>query len=75
MKGGHCLVAWDYVVSPREVGGFGLPNMRLLNLSLRCHWAWLQRVYPTKAWAEFILQIPHLSSALLESAMAVIVGD
>ncbi|KAM0921524.1 hypothetical protein ACQ4PT_006811 [Festuca glaucescens] len=75
VKGGHCLVAWDQVASPKEVGGLGLPNLRLLNLALYCRWVWLQRVDPTKAWVEFNLQIPHLSSALFESATAVIVGD
>ncbi|KAM0827482.1 hypothetical protein ACQ4PT_068191 [Festuca glaucescens] len=75
VKGGHCLVAWEQVASPKEVGGMDLPNLRLLNLALSCRWAWLQRVDPTKAWAEFNLQIPHLSSALFESATVVIVGD
>ncbi|KAM0926269.1 hypothetical protein ACQ4PT_003401 [Festuca glaucescens] len=41
VKGGHCLVAWDKVTSPKDLGGLSIPNLRLLNLALRCRWAWL----------------------------------
>ncbi|KAM0834412.1 hypothetical protein ACQ4PT_063616 [Festuca glaucescens] len=36
--------AWWYrtrVTSPKSFGGLGIPNLRLLNLALQCHWAWL----------------------------------
>ena len=61
INGGHCLVAWDKVASPKDKGGLGLPNFQLLNLALRCRWAWLQRVDPEKTWSEFDLNIPKLS--------------
>jgi hypothetical protein len=32
VNGGHCLVAWDEVTTPKSVGGLGLPNLCLLNL-------------------------------------------
>ncbi|KAM0890235.1 hypothetical protein ACQ4PT_027174 [Festuca glaucescens] len=57
ISGGHCLVAWDKVASPKQCSGLGIPNLRLLNVALRCRWAWLQRSDPTKAWAEFDLKI------------------
>jgi hypothetical protein len=41
VNGGHCLVAWDKVTTPKCFGGLGLPNLRLLNLALRCRWALL----------------------------------
>jgi hypothetical protein len=34
VNGGHCLVAWDEVTTPKSVGSLGLPNLRLLNLAL-----------------------------------------
>jgi hypothetical protein len=40
VNGGHCLVVWDKVTAPKSVGGLA-PNLRLLNLVLCCHWAWL----------------------------------
>lgn len=30
---GHCIVAWDKVCSPNEMGGLGVPNLRLFNLA------------------------------------------
>lgn len=35
VPGGHCLVAWDSICSPKSMGGLGLPNLRLLNVVLR----------------------------------------
>jgi hypothetical protein len=32
ISGGHCLVAWDKVASPKPLGGLGILNLRLLNL-------------------------------------------
>jgi hypothetical protein len=36
ISGGHCLVAWDKVTSPKRCGSLGIPNLRLLNVALRC---------------------------------------
>jgi hypothetical protein len=41
VNGGHCLVAWDEVTTPKCFGGLGLPYLRLLNLALHCRWACL----------------------------------
>jgi hypothetical protein len=75
VHGGHCLVAWDEVTTPKSMGALGLPNLRLLNLALHCRWAWLQWTDPTRAWAEFDLQLPRLSMALFEAATAVRLGN
>jgi hypothetical protein len=68
-------VAWDKVASLKRCGGLVIPNLHLLNLALRCRWAWLQRADPSKAWAEFDLKVPPISRALFESATAVTVGN
>jgi hypothetical protein len=68
-------VAWEEVTTPKCFGGLGIPNLRLLNMALRCRWAWLQWMDPTKAWAEFDLQLPRLSVALFEAAIVVHLGS
>jgi hypothetical protein len=47
----------------------------LLNIALRCRWAWLQWTDPNKAWAEFDLQLPPLAMALFKAATIVHIGD
>lgn len=54
-RGGHCLVAWESIYLPCELGGLGLPNLRLLNVTLRARWEWLGRTDPSRPWAEFRL--------------------
>ncbi|KAM0924079.1 hypothetical protein ACQ4PT_005077 [Festuca glaucescens] len=75
VKGGHYLVAWDKVASPKLLGGLGIQNLRLLNLALRCRWAWLQKVGPTKAWANFNIQLPSLCSTILDSSTCYELGN
>jgi hypothetical protein len=75
VNGGHCLVAWEEVTTPKCFGGLGIPNLRLLNMALRCRWAWLQWTDPTKAWTEFDLQLPRLSIALFEATTVVHLGS
>uniref|UniRef100_A0ACD6A3J2 Uncharacterized protein n=2 Tax=Avena sativa TaxID=4498 RepID=A0ACD6A3J2_AVESA len=73
--GGHCLVAWDKVASPKEVGGLGIPNLHLLNLALRCRWAWLQKQDTSRPWSEFDLQIPRQARVIFEAAACFTLGN
>jgi hypothetical protein len=65
VKRGHSLVAWDKVASPKCNGGLGLPNLHLMNLALRCRWA----------WAEFNLQLARESLPSFEYATVVVLGN
>ena len=75
VKGGHCLVAWDKVATPKEVGGLGVPNLRLMNLALRSRWPWLQRVDTSKLWSELNIQVLWQSRAIFEAATHTAIGD
>jgi hypothetical protein len=33
-KGGHCLVAWPKVTSPKELGGLSIADLQVLNWAL-----------------------------------------
>lgn len=46
MAGGKCKVAWTTVCSPRDLGGLGIPDLRLLGFALRLRWEWLRRSRP-----------------------------
>jgi hypothetical protein len=75
VKGGHCLVAWDKVCTPKAWGGLGIPNLRMMNVALRTRWLWLQRVDDTKPWKELNIQVPKLAKHLFEGATHSVVGD
>jgi hypothetical protein len=75
INGGHCLVAWDKVSSPKCLGGLGLPNLKLLNLALRCRWVLLKRVDQTKAWAGLDIQFPSLCTTIFDAATCYTIGN
>jgi hypothetical protein len=58
VNGGHCLVAWEEVTTPKCFGGLDISNLYLLNIALHCQWAWFQWIDPVRASAEFDLQLP-----------------
>ena len=43
IRGGHCLVGWQRVCRPRELGGLGIHNLEVLGWSLNMRWLWLQK--------------------------------
>ncbi|KAM0911172.1 hypothetical protein ACQ4PT_013675 [Festuca glaucescens] len=75
VKGGHCLVAWDKVCTPKEWGGLGIPNLRMMNVALRTRWLWLQRVDDSKPWKELNIQVPQLARQLFEGATYSVLRD
>jgi hypothetical protein len=45
-KSGHCLVAWQQVCQPLNMGGLGIHNIKFPNNALRMRWRWLEREGP-----------------------------
>jgi mannosylglycoprotein endo-beta-mannosidase len=50
VTGGKCLVAWESMCKPKEVGGLGIKCLRLQGLALRLRWLWLRRTDPDRPW-------------------------
>jgi hypothetical protein len=42
-KCGHCLVLWQVVTRPKELGGLGIADLKTLGWALRVRWLWLQK--------------------------------
>jgi hypothetical protein len=68
VKGGHCLVMWNRVCAPKEWGGFGIPNLSMINIARRTTWLWLQQVDDSKRWKELNNQVPQMARQLFEGA-------
>jgi hypothetical protein len=62
-KGGHCLVAWDRVCQPIEMGVLGISNLKMLGWALRTHWLWpkkLNHIDLGLAWkCKFLIRFTH----------------
>jgi len=72
---GHFLVAWDRVCMPKELGGLGIPNLRLMNIALRARWLWLKRVEVDRPWHGLDIRVPELSRRLFDAATTSVIGD
>lgn len=73
--GGHCLVAWDTVCHPIELGGLGISNLRNLGWALRVRWLWLQKTEPNRPWSAFPIQVPDPVRALFSVMISTNVGN
>jgi hypothetical protein len=40
-RGGNCLVSWDKISRPLDLGGLGIPNLQKMNWALQLRWLWL----------------------------------
>jgi hypothetical protein len=50
VNGGQCLVAWDAICKPTQLGGLGVKDLRLQGLALRVRWCWLRRTDSSRPW-------------------------
>uniref|UniRef100_A0A8R7V414 Reverse transcriptase zinc-binding domain-containing protein n=1 Tax=Triticum urartu TaxID=4572 RepID=A0A8R7V414_TRIUA len=75
VHGGHCMVAWHQVCTPKEYGGLGILNLRLLNTALRARWPWLMRTEHDRPWSEFNLQVSPDSLSIYKAATKCNLGN
>jgi hypothetical protein len=75
INGGHCLLAWNKVARPKELGGLGLFDLRNLRWALRARWPWLQLTEPDKPWSQFQIQVPKEVQSLIDMAVFTHVGE
>ncbi|GJN37267.1 hypothetical protein PR202_gb26200 [Eleusine coracana subsp. coracana] len=75
VNGGCCLVAWDKVQQPLDLGGLGIPDLQVMGWALQIRWLWLRKTDSNKPW--FGLDIPvHANAvAMFEIAMQSVVGN
>jgi hypothetical protein len=62
VKGGHCLVAWDKVTRPLDLGGLGIPNLLYMSWALQAKWLWLIKTDPNRPWSGLDLPVQSQGS-------------
>lgn len=50
IHGGKCLVAWQKVCRPKQLGGLGVLDLQKHGLALRLRWEWLRRTDDARPW-------------------------
>lgn len=62
------------VCSPKDVGGLGLPNLRMLGIALRLRWEWLRRADPGALWAALPAPADREVHARFQDSIRVVIG-
>lgn len=75
VNGGSCLVAWDKVQRPLELGGLGVLNLELMSWSLQIRWLWLKKTDPNRPWQGLQINVHPNAVALFDIALSSQVGN
>jgi len=63
------------VCAPKDNGGQGIPDLRILGYALRLRWEWLRRTKPDSTWALLPSTPERKISSMLSSSITVEIGD
>jgi hypothetical protein len=62
INGGYCLVAWEKVMRPLELGGLSIINLETMGRALEMRWLWIEKTKPDCPWAGLEILV-HLHSS------------
>ena len=68
-NGGCCLVSWEKVMRPLDLGGLGIPNLEVMAWALQARWHWQKKTRADRPWNN--LELPSHPNALALLATAV----
>lgn len=75
--GGQCLMAWPTVCRPTELGGLGIPDLKVAAHALRLRWLWLQRTDQNRPWRDLELAFgaDRAVSSMFHNSVDIELGD
>jgi hypothetical protein len=74
-NGGSCLVAWEKVMRPLDLGGLGIPNLEVMAWALQARWHWQKKTRTDRPWNNLELPSHPNALALLAAAVKTEVGN
>jgi len=74
-NGGHCLVNWQTVTRPKDMGGLGVPDLERFGRALRLRWLWHDWVDDSKSWSGSELPCTEDDRLLFNSSIIISLGD
>jgi len=63
------------VCSPKDLGGLGFPDLKILGFALRLHWEWFRHTGPPAPWAGLPCRPEHMVDAMFRASVHVQLGD
>lgn len=74
VNGGHCLVNWPTVCTPKEMGGLGILDLERLARALRLRWCWYQWKHEERPWVGLDIPCDKTDWELFNASTVVTVG-
>jgi hypothetical protein len=75
IKGGHCLMNWNQVCRPLELGGLAIHNLESLGWVLDMRWLWLKKTQPDRPWSGLDIQVHPNVAAMFAISVVTSVGN
>ncbi|GJN34056.1 hypothetical protein PR202_gb22693 [Eleusine coracana subsp. coracana] len=75
VQGGKCLVAWNAVQRPLELGGLGVPNITLFSQALRLRWSWHALTQPDSISSQFPVVLDKNTLAFFRASVKIELGN
>ena len=72
---GKCAVAWSVICRPTDLGGLGVPDLRLASIALQARWLWLKKTDDTRAWAQLPIAASKEVSAFFDASTFTMIGN
>jgi len=72
--GGHCLINWPTVCTPKEMGGLGILDLERLARALRLRWCWFRWKHDSRTWVGLDIPCDKRDRDLFNASTIVKVG-
>jgi hypothetical protein len=69
------MVAWKTCTRPKDLGGLGIPDLKLVATAFEAKWLWLQKVNRDRAWAALPLKMSTEAVAFFRASTHTVVGN
>jgi hypothetical protein len=74
-KCGCCLVAWEKVMRPLDLGGLGIHNLEIMGWALQMRWLWIEKTNPDRSLAGLKIPVHAHTSAMLSISVVTSIGN
>jgi hypothetical protein len=75
VQSGKCLLAWDRVQCPKELGGLGILDLRRMGIALWLRWLWLQHADASCPWSSLPIKEDKLTTTFFKESTECFIGN